>query len=365
MTAPREIRPFLRLATALRQQGFVVGPDQTIGFLESVDLLGPRSIGDVRDAGAALFAIPPERQTEYEAIFRAIFHGQSVAAPAGETEDDTDVMEVTGAEAVAEIADEDHAAAEEASALDAEGTRIVQPADDARILARFVSLAAERLPRRRVLRRRRAASGDRLDLRRTLRNIAKYDGDFADLGFTRRKTRQHRIVFLIDVSGSMQDFSAPALRMAHTLVTTAERAEVFSIGTRLTRLTPALTHPAADIALARASSAVTDFDRGTRLGDALLAFLGTPRFAGLARGSWVVVYSDGLERDAPDNLVAAAARLARVTWRFSWLTPLAPPGTYQPATAGLAAIEPHLNALEGAPDLEALGAHFLTGRRAA
>ena len=75
-----------------------------------------------------------------------------------------------------------------------------------------------------------------------------------------------------------------------------ERVEVFTIGTRLTRVTKALRLKNRDQALAAASTIVADWDGGTRIGDALQAFLAVPRFAGYARGALVLIVSDGLER---------------------------------------------------------------------
>jgi uncharacterized protein with von Willebrand factor type A (vWA) domain len=54
-----------------------------------------------------------------------------------------------------------------------------------------------------------------------------------------------------------------------------------------------------DAALAAASAMVSDWDAGTRIGDALGAFLAVPRFGAYARGAFVVVLSDGLERGDP------------------------------------------------------------------
>ena len=49
-------------------------------------------------------------------------------------------------------------------------------------------------------------------------------------------------------------------------------------------------------ALNAAAHLVSDWDGGTRIGDALQAFLAVPRFGGYARGAAVVIVSDGLER---------------------------------------------------------------------
>ena len=52
-------------------------------------------------------------------------------------------------------------------------------------------------------------------------------------------------------------------------------------------------------ALAGAAQIVSDFDGGTRIGDALQAFLAVPRFASYARGAVTLIVSDGLERGDP------------------------------------------------------------------
>ena len=102
-------------------------------------------------------------------------------------------------------------------------------------------------------------------------------------------------------------------------------------GTRLTRVTRALRRKNRDQALGAASTMVADWDGGTRIGDALQAFLAVPRFAGFARGALALVLSDGLERGDPAAMVDAVARLARLAWRLVWLTPLAGRARLPPA----------------------------------
>ena len=98
MTLPREIEPFLTFAQRLRQTGMPISPDLVIGFLRAIALLGPRSIEDVRRAGLAVFPITPDRLAVYEAIFRSVFFGLAVAAPAMTEDDETDIAEMTGAQ---------------------------------------------------------------------------------------------------------------------------------------------------------------------------------------------------------------------------------------------------------------------------
>ena len=143
---------------------------------------------------------------------------------------------------------------------------------------------------------RRRGKGGMADPRRTLRQMLRRDGEVGSLLRRLRKQRQRRVLLLIDVSGSMKSGTDSALRFAHALVQAGEQVEVFTIGTRLTRVTRALARRNREQALELASALVADWDGGTRLGDALQVFLSVPRFAGFARGALVVVLSDGLER---------------------------------------------------------------------
>jgi hypothetical protein len=139
----------------------------------------------------------------------------------------------------------------------------------------------------------------------------------------------------------------------------APRVEVFTFGTRLTRLTRALRLRNRTQALAEAASLVADWDGGTRIGDALQAFLATPRFAGYARGAAVVVLSDGLERGDPTAMIEAVRRLAARAFRIDWLSPLAVDPAYRPETEALAAIRPLLASLSNGGSTQAIGRQLL------
>ena len=227
-------------------------------------------------------------------------------------------------------------------------------------LRRFAREAPQRLPRRRGRRRTRARSGDTVDLRRALRTAVRHGGDSPVLPWRRRAFRQRRILLLIDVSGSMKEHTETALRFAHVLYQVSEHMECFTLGTRLTRITRALRLRNPESAFAKVSSLVPDWDGGTRIGDALQAFLSVPRFVGCARGAATVVLSDGLERGSPDTMTGAVVRLSRLAWRVSWFTPLAADPAFRPETAGLAAIAPFLDDLDDGASTDALCRHMLS-----
>ena len=357
---PRAAEPFVGFSSVLRTHGFSVGPDQTIGFLEAIELLGPRNVEDVRRAGIAMLAIPKDRQDEFDALFRAYFLGMT-APGAVESEDEAvSAHEPTGASEERDAVEPDAETGEEATAVERLSRREFAEEDSNSVLARFQRLAPARLPRRLSYRFAPDRGGKLLDMRRTLRDAARRDGEVFTLARRRRKNRQRRIVLLIDVSGSMKDRTEAAMTFAHALTGAADRAEVFTLGTRLTRLTPALRVRNRERALERASALVADVDGGTRIGEALTTFLAVPRYAGIARGAAIVVLSDGLERGSPTLMLEAVRRLSRLAWRLDWLTPLASDPDYQPATGGLSAILPSLDALADGSTSEAVVSHLLS-----
>jgi len=340
---PRGARPLVTFSTLLRINGFPVAPDQTIAFVAAVGLLGPRRMADIHAAALATLAPPPERREEFDALYRAHFLGQSLEGAVAAENEETRVSEPEEDAGEAVEPDEETASGAEATAAEALAARAFPAMSEADILRRFRRAAPRRLPRRRSRRLRASRAGVRPDMRRALREAVRRDGELVSLPRLTRRHRQRRILLLIDVSGSMKGQTDQALRFAHALAHAAERAEVFTVGTRLTRVTRTLRHRNVDQALAAAAAAVPDWDGGTRLGDALSAFLSVPRYAGFARSAAVVVLSDGLERGDPAALVAATLRLSRLAHSLLWLTPLATREGYVPQTEAMQAVAPFVD----------------------
>ena len=150
-----------------------------------------------------------------------------------------------------------------------------------------------RIPERRSLRRRPAGRGA-IDAARTVREQLRRAGEPGPLKYRRPQTRPRRIVFLIDISGSMEPYADSLLRLAHRVVTAAPRTtEVFTVGTQLTRVTLPMRLRDPELALLAAGQSVPDWSGGTRLGEMIREFLGRWGRRGVARGAVVVIASDG------------------------------------------------------------------------
>jgi len=359
--APRAARPFLAFVGLLRANGFSVAPDQTMTFLSAISLLGPRDPEDIRQAGLATLAPPRERHAAFNLLFRVHFLGEEAGLSGnGEDEEVVRVQEEGRGEDEPPEADKVNETGEAATRAEALSQRRFAPGGVAEALRRLAREARRRLPRRRSFRRMRARRGAVVDLRRTLRDAARTDGEVIRLSRLKRRPRPRKLLLLIDVSGSMKARTEENLRLAHALAQASPRMEVFTFGTRLTRLTRPMRLKRREQALAGAAQIVSDFDGGTRIGDALQAFLAVPRFAGYARGAAVLIVSDGLERGDPLTLSAAAAKLSRRAWRLSWLTPLAADKNFTPRTEALIAVSPFVDDMVPGGSTAAIVDHLLT-----
>ena len=334
----------------LRAGRFPVSPDRTEAFIAGVGALGPRSLRDVHAAALALFGIPPERRTEFDALFDAHFRGRVLAPPSAPTDGDDETRVAEDRPGDPPEIEGEREAASEASAAERLGTR------ELTALGRLRRPGA--LPAR-SSRRRKASRRGAADLRRAAREAMRTGGDLLALPRRKRRTRQRRVLLLVDVSGSMSELTGETMRLAHALVRTGREVEAFTLGTRLTRVTRALRLPVEARALGEASVLVADWDGGTRLGDALGAFLAVPRFAGHARGALVVVVSDGLERGDPAAMASAVERLHRLAWRLVWLTPLHGGEGWVPQTEALARAAPHVDRFGRAGDANMLATELL------
>ncbi|TGP54945.1 VWA domain-containing protein [bacterium M00.F.Ca.ET.230.01.1.1] len=356
MRRPQNLRPaaepFLGFARLLRRHAFAIAPEQVTSFMQAVTLLGPRSMNDIREAALATLAPPPDRRGEFEALFRSYFYGDARPSIEGEEDDETRIKDDRATREEENQVAHQKKGGELSSALEQLSSRDFQR--DADGLGQFRRKLASALPARRSFRTTRTRSRGTLDLRRSLSEIVSADGDIPSPQLRRRQAVPRKLLLLIDVSGSMKLQTADYLKLAHAAVQGADRAEVFTFGTRLTRITSALRIRDRSQALARAAVSVDDWDGGTRMGPTLLAFLSVPRFSAFARGACVVILSDALERGDHADLETAMRRLGARAFRLSLATPLAGDPRFRPATSALRAILPLLDDLVDGSSLKSV-----------
>jgi hypothetical protein len=188
-----------------------------------------------------------------------------------------------------------------------------------------------------------AREGGRVDVRRSVALAVRTDGELIRRKYRRRRRRGRRTVILCDISGSMEPYARAMLYFAHAVVRARPRVEVFTMGTRLTRLTRRLDMGDADSALVAAGAEIRDWSGGTRLGETLKEFNDHFGVRGMARAATVVICSDGIDRGDPDLIAEQMGRLSRVAHRIVWINPLKSTPGYEPLARGMAAALPFVD----------------------
>lgn len=346
MSVAEEI--LLGFTHALRAAGVPVSQDRALTFLRAAAELDAGDLGLVRAAGRATLCRSHDDLARHDQVFAAWF---GTASPSS-------AVDRVGAESPAaslvpgEPADGDElgVSASEVEILRHRDVAAMTAAERAR-LDGLIRTLRPRLPARRTPRREPWRRGE-IDVHRTLRTWLHQHGEPGPVRHRRRATRPRRVVLLVDVSASMRPYADALLRLAHLLVRRpGGRVEVFTLGTRLTRVTEALRRADPHRALAEAGQQVPDWAGGTRLGETLRSFLG--RWGSLARGSVVVVLSDGWERGSVAELTEQTARLRRLAHRLVWVNPHRGKEGYQPVQRGIVAVLPHVDDLVAGHSLAA------------
>jgi uncharacterized protein with von Willebrand factor type A (vWA) domain len=333
-------------AVAVRAAGVPVTMDRTQGFLRASAILGCGDRAAVYWAGRATLCGNADELERYDVVFEAWFSGQSPkAGPRPQTM--TAGQQASLDEGAGGPGGEDsdvivRAAASSADVLRHRDVAELSKADRARLARLFGRLRPQ--PPERVSARRRPSRRGEVDGRRTLRQQLRNGGEPATLEFRSRTTCARRVVVLVDVSGSMGPYADSLLRWAHTLASVnRSRTEVFTIGTRLTRVTRAMRVRDGEAAVAAAGDAVPDWSGGTRLGEVMQAFLDRWGQRGVARGAVVVIMSDGWERGDSDLLREQMRRLHRLAHRVVWVNPHQGKDGYLPVQGGIVAALPYID----------------------
>ena len=196
--------------------------------------------------------------------------------------------------------------------------------------------------------------GHRIDMRRTLRASLKAGGAVIDLKYRGRRTRIPPVVALLDISGSMSQYTRLFLHFLHAISDSRKRVSTFLFGTRLTNVTRALKEKDPDEALAACSASVLDWSGGTRIATSLAEFNRKWSRRVLAQGAVVLLITDGLERDPDERLEFEIDRLHRSCRRLVWLNQLLRFSGFEAKARGIKVMLPHVDEMRPIHNLESM-----------
>jgi uncharacterized protein with von Willebrand factor type A (vWA) domain len=360
--------PFVSLlvefAHQLRAADLPVGSGDVLTYCAAMAPLDPTDLLDLYWAGRTTLVTRRDNIPVYDRVFRRFFLDEVADLPeplklAMHAHEQTQsVLNVPATEPGEDGHDEDEAklglVGSDAEVLKYKAFAACTP-EELAALRRIMARMRLTPPRRRTRRTVSARSGRRPDPRRTVRETMRMHGEPSQLFWRRRRMRLRPLILILDVSGSMADYSRNLLQFAYSARRATARVEVFCFGTRLTRITKDLERRRVDDALERAAKSVFDWEGGTRIGESLAAFVRDWGRRGLCRGGIVVICSDGLDRGDPAVLSLAMERLARLSYRVVWMNPHKGDSTeFAPSTLGMMVAAPHIDLMLSGHDLHSM-----------
>jgi len=362
----------LYFARALRAAGIPVGPGAVLDALEAVKAAGVGTREDFYWTLHSVFVKRHEHTVLFDQAFRIFFRRrgyvdqlmamllpQAPMTPRAPEAGSTRVQEALFSGI------ENKLKREREIELDTRMTvsdrEVLQRKDFAQMTNAEITAAKEAmkrlvLPLAEVRTRRLAPHprGHLIDVRRTLRSSLKGGGDFIDLRFVGPRFKPPPIVALLDISGSMSQYSRVFLHFLHALTETRRRVSTFLFGTRLTNVTRSLRERDPDDALAACSASVPDWSGGTRIASSLHVFNKLWARRVLTQGAIVLLITDGLERDADDSLAFEIDRLHRSCRRLVWLNPLLRFEGFEARARGIKTMLPRVDEFRPIHNLESL-----------
>ena len=223
---------------------------------------------------------------------------------------------------------------------------------DLALVGSWLERSLRHWPMRTSRRHRVVPGGRRIALRETIAQSRRTGWEPVELSRSRPVQRPRPVTMLVDVSESMQPYATAYLHVMRALARSG-RAETFAFSTSLTRLTPALSHRSAQVAMAMATDQVTDRYGGTHLASSLAGLLPW-RDDSTLRGGVLVVASDGWDSEEPRLLAKAMRRASLRAYSVVWLNPRAAAPGFEPLVGSMAAALPYCDAFLPAHTLRAV-----------
>ena len=176
----------------------------------------------------------------------------------------------------------------------------------------------------------------------TIKKSVKNNG-IIHLAFKERIKKFRPVVILIDISGSMESYSRMMLFLSHILIQQYKDIEVFTFGTKLTRITNFLKNKDIDLSLDKVGKFVNDWAAGTKITSSIKDFNFNWSRRLLTQNQTLLLITDGLERDDSQNLDFEINRLSLFANNIIWLNPLLRYKKFEPKVNSIKTILRHVD----------------------
>ncbi len=155
----------------------------------------------------------------------------------------------------------------------------------------------------------------------TIKKSVRNNG-IIQLAFKEKIKKFKPLVILIDISGSMESYSRVMLFLSHILIQEFKNVEIFTFGTKLTRITQFLKNKDVDFSLDKVGKSVNDWAAGTKITSSIKDFNLNWSRRILTQNQKLLLITDGLEREDKKNLDFEFERLSLFSQNIIWLNPL-------------------------------------------
>lgn len=355
---------FVEFGQELRTAGLIIGSDDVITFCNAVAQLDPTDVMDVYWSGRTTLVRRKDAIGPYNYTFRKFFLDIS--------EDETNLakkkikasVSTSATLEIPEVEQNQQGDGIEESKMGfmAATNEIFRnkafsecSPQELASLRKMMSTIRISPPVRRTRRLHTTPKGKRINMRKLVRENMRSLGENREIFYSKRKEKLRPIVFILDVSGSMADYSRNLLQLAYSARRANQKVEVFCFGTRLTRITKSLSKRTPDQAMELAGSEVMDWDGGTRIGDSITTFIKKWGRTRVGRGAIVIICSDGLDRGEPAVLAKSMEDLSRIAYRVVWMNPhRGDSEKFIPSSLGMIVADPFIDEVVSGHNLKSL-----------
>jgi uncharacterized protein with von Willebrand factor type A (vWA) domain len=356
----------------LKDRGVSISPPTVMDALAGISCVGVQNPRDFKTALKATFISRIEEAAIFDRLFEEFWVDHDlteILAAEGRGEQDTGSMASSpqGVDDSLVVAEAGVSSSQEQEAWDARPYVIYSPREMLRVqdfrdvpqgedyrMERLIREILTPILRRKGFRRRPVAQGILLDFRRLMRRNILYGREILELPRMKPRLRLKKIVFLCDVSGSMNPYLRFMLRFIKEIQNIPTKVETFVFSTRLTRITSLLNRLPFPRAMREVARTARHWSSGTRIGHCLHEFTSGHGETLLRPSTVVVIHSDGWDRGDVELLRREMSKIQRRAYRVLWINPLMGGASYEPTCRGMRCALPYVDSFLPGHNIEAL-----------
>lgn len=193
--------------------------------------------------------------------------------------------------------------------------------DELQMASQSIKELLIKIPRRPFRRSENSSLGKQVSTRESLREAKRNFGSVLPK-LVKKKEVSRPVIVLLDISGSMENYSRMMIHFVHNLMQRHKKVHAFLFGTKLTNISFHIKNRDIDVALKEISKATNDWAGGTRIRDSIFTFNQKWIRRVSSSNSIIFLITDGLDRDHSTDLFNQMERLQKSCYKLVWLNPL-------------------------------------------